>query len=344
MSLLADLLSKVKHQDTKKEIPPNLKDIVTRQSAIKKKIILISVFSVVAVIAGILIVHLMASFISISDKTKVRSEQLEVKSKSPKSSAQNEVSKKSQESLVYNIEQKTQKDLKGSSPETSLGVESKSKSTRTKISKRDSNSTKGLRTEEIENKTAPQKDAYLYSARDYKIKKDYPGALAYYKKVLEIDKNNFTAMNNIAYILLHLGLANESIKYSQRAVDIKKDYVPALVNLGIAHAKIENIPAAEMYLNRALTIEPDNQSIILNLAVLYERQKDYQRSSEYFSKLTQLGDVTGFLGLARIYEKQDKSEEALKVYKNISSLGLVDIKIQKIVEQKINLLTEKLKK
>ena len=125
------------------------------------------------------------------------------------------------------------------------------------------------------------------------------------------------------------------------AVNIKKDYVPALINLAVANARTGNTSAAETYLNNALMIEPDNQSVLLNYAVLYEKKGDYTRASEYFLKLNRLGNVTGSLGLARIYEKQDKKEEALKIYKNIYSLNSIDNETRQIVRQRIILLSEK---
>ncbi|MBI4710608.1 MAG: tetratricopeptide repeat protein, partial [Nitrospirae bacterium] len=189
----------------------------------------------------------------------------------------------------------------------------------------------------------PQKNAYLYIAKDYESKKDYPKALAYYKKVLETDRYNFVVINNTAYILLNMGLVHESIKYSLIALELKKDYVPALINLGDAYARADNLPAAENSLNKAVTIEPDNQTASLNLAVLYEKQREYQKAFEYFSKLARMGNAHGFMGIARIYEKQGKTEEALKTYKNISSFSSVDADTKKMVEQRIELLSEKLK-
>jgi len=84
------------------------------------------------------------------------------------------------------------------------------------------------------------------------MKNDYQGALAGYKKALEIDKNNYVVMNNIAFIYLALGIIEESVNYSQQALGVNKDYVPALINLGIASAKSGDIPAAEKCFNQVL--------------------------------------------------------------------------------------------
>lgn len=55
MSLLADLLSKVKYQGFKSDVPPNLKHAVLNSSekyAVKKRIIFLSVLIFAAVVSG----------------------------------------------------------------------------------------------------------------------------------------------------------------------------------------------------------------------------------------------------------------------------------------------------
>ena len=369
MSLLADLLSKIKHSQSKREIPPNLKHIVSasaQQSARKRKIILISVFFITAVTAGILAIYFMNSITGMLNKGQglgVRGQGSEVRK-------QEEAGSRKPETESQKSEARSQKELSGTVKPENPNEQAKtneaiSKETlvETFISQQDtkygknnppsppfskggmggfSSEKKEIEIEKmIKDKNTAQIDAYLYSARNHEIKKDYSKALSDYRKVLELDKNNFSVMNNIAYILLQIGLINESIEYSQMAVNIKKDYVPALINLAVANARTGNISAAETYLNSALMVEPDNQSVLFNYAVLYEKKGDYTRASEYFLKLNRLGNVTGSLGLARIYEKKDKKEEALKIYKNIYSLNAIDNETRQIVRQRIILLSGK---
>ncbi len=376
MSLLADLLSKIKHSQSKREIPPNLKHIVSssaQRSARRRKIILISIFFIAAVVAGIFAIYFMNSITGIrtggqwsevrkqeeagsrkpeteSQKPEVRSQNELIEDGAVKPNISDELGVKSSELGVRNLERKSEtdktilKDRTQNLPTGQAGTEH-----RLALSEVEGTPSRERKTESPEQKTQLSEiqnvraavDAYLYSARNHEIKKDYSKALFDYRKVLELDKNNFTVMNNIAYILLQIGLINESIEYSQMAVNIKKDYVPALINLAVANARTGNISAAETYLNSALMIEPDNQSVLLNYAVLYEKKGDYTRASEYFLKLNRLGNVTGSLGLARIYEKQDKKEEALKIYKNIYSLNSIDNETRQIVRQRIILLSGK---
>ncbi len=199
---------------------------------------------------------------------------------------------------------------------------------------------KTAKKETTETKNSAQIDAYLYSAKNHELKNDNSQALSYYREILKIDKNNFLVMNNIAYILLRLGLISESIEYSQKAVTLKKDYVPGLINLAIAYAGSGDFSASEKYLVRALEIEPANKSVLFNLAILHEKKQDYDQSSEYFMKLGRLGDLEGSLGLARIYEKQNKIEEAKKIYKNLFSRDSLDNEIRQTVRQRLLLLNE----
>ncbi len=363
MSLLADLLSKIKHSQSKSEIPPNLKHIVSssaQQSARRRKIILISIFFIAAVAAGIFAIYFMNSITGIRTGGQstthggsgVRKQEETGNRKPGTGNQQSEVKSQNLPTGQAGIEDKklgrwederlknTTSQSPNPEPQTSNASISNPSSTKQIGGRKDIISDDSqIPPAPSKDKNSAQIDAYLYSARNHEIKKDYSKALFDYRKVLELDKNNFTVMNNIAYILLQIGLINESIEYSQMAVNIKKDYVPALINLAVANARTGNTSAAETYLNSALMIEPDNQSVLLNCAVLYEKKGDYTRASEYFLKLNRLGNVTGSLGLARIYEKQDKKEEALKIYKNTYSLNFIDNETRQIVRQRIILLS-----
>jgi tetratricopeptide (TPR) repeat protein len=337
MSLLADLLSKVKHTGSKGDIPPNLKNIVytsARQSTHRRRLIIISVFLTVFIISGIVIIYSLQNLRGVSDK------EADMRRDVPEKTVAG-IDMQSQ------IERDRLKVLKQEDSVEKPDIEIKEMLKAEKSQPLKEHDEKTIVTEKkeisrIERIDTFERDAYLYAARDYELKKDYSKALSLYKKVLEIERGNATVINNIAYILLHLGLIEESIKYSQMAVDINKDYVPALINLGVAHTRLGKITAAEGYFKKAFALEPDNQSVIFNLAIFYEKQNDYGAASEYYTKLIRLGEIEGFLGLARVYEKEDRIEEALKIYQSIYSLDSIDDKTRILVDQRIFLLTEKL--
>jgi tetratricopeptide (TPR) repeat protein len=188
-----------------------------------------------------------------------------------------------------------------------------------------------------------QRDSYLYSARAHELKKDFNSALADYRKVLETDSDNFIVMNNIAFIYLQQGLVNESIRYSQTALSVKEDYIPALINLGIASATEGNIAAAEEHFGRVIALDPGSQAALLNLAVLHERQEEYSHASGFYEKLMKVGSGPGALGLARSYEKLGRLNDAVGVYRSIQTMESAGRAAQTTAGQRIMLLLNTIK-
>jgi len=359
MSLLADLLSKVKPASPGRDIPPNLKNIVhtsVKRSAYKRKIIFISVFLAVSIMSGILVIYYVRNLSGISGK-EVDMGTLPGPSIGVEGKPQSVSRAGSDQAVDTSTEVVAKADKQIRTPSLELKEETDKQLTDYPKSALQESSAEKIKVEEpvkteegsltahteVERTDVFERDALLYAARDYELKKDYSKALSIYKKILEMDKDNITVMNNIAYILLYFNLIEESIKYSQMAVDINNDYVPALINLGVAYTKHGDIAAAEGYLKRAFTLEPDNKSVILNLAIFYEKQKDNDTASKHYTKLIHLGDIGGYLGLARVYEKEGRIEEGLKIYKSIYSLDSIDDKTRIMVNQRVNILNERLR-
>lgn len=341
MSLLADLLSKIKQPQTAREIPPNLKGIVldsARRSANRRRIILLSVLITVAVLTGVFLVYFTRS---LSERTTS-----DISIAPPQRPAV--PSRQTPAETARPAEQKpvTQVHEAVPSKETVRPADTEPSRPVQKQNQRAAFSPVPNLAQVIVKKEAPSKgeneseiDKYLYAAREFEMKNDAQGALANYKKVLEIDTDNYTAMNNIAFIYLKMGLFEEAARYSDMALETRNDHVPALINRGIASAGSGDIAAAEAYLDRALKIKPDDRYILLNLAVLYERKSDYQKAVEYFSRLSASGDVSGTIGQARIYEKQGMNTEALDIYKRVYTDGSLDEKTRAEVKQRIVILS-----
>jgi len=131
-------------------------------------------------------------------------------------------------------------------------------------------------------------------------------------------------MNNISSMLIHLGSYEESIQYAQRALNIRKDYVPSLVNMGIDYSCLGKTSESESYFRRALTIEPANRYALLNLALQYEKQSAFDKADQYYARLSQEGDVQGYLGSARIAEKQNRIADAIHFYRMVKSADNAD--------------------
>lgn len=162
--------------------------------------------------------------------------------------------------------------------------------------------------EEVNKDIDEQVSNLLYLARNYEQSGDFSKAVESYKKVLQIDPQNYKAMNKIAALFIKMNLWNESLGYLKNSLKLKDNYVPSLINLGIVYAKTGKDSEAERSFLRAISLDEDNHSAIFNIAVLYENQGAYDKALGYYKKLKNLGDKEGINGLQRLENKQLKSD------------------------------------
>lgn len=184
------------------------------------------------------------------------------------------------------------------------------------------------------------RDAYIYTARTYDARKDYQQALNNYKKALELEPQNYIVMNNTGSIMFKMGQYDDAVKMYKNALAVKKDYVPSLINLGIAYIRTNNQIEGEGYLTRALSVDPASKNALLNLAVFQEKRDNYDSANKYFSELYKLGDAQGYLGLARIAEKQGRITEAVRAYKEFLTLPDMDPQTRRMANERVVRLTQ----
>ena len=189
-----------------------------------------------------------------------------------------------------------------------------------------------------EKKDIANKDFYLHMAKTAENKRDYQEALAHYKSILDIEPKNHVVMNNISNILINMGSFNEAIKYAEKALGVRKNHVPSLINLAVAHMKLKNYIKGKEYLLAALSAEPFNKIAIFNTALLYENIGDYDNAGEQFRILYNMGDIQGYLGLGRTAERQGRVSDAIRVYKEVISINDVDPKIKMLANERVRLL------
>ncbi|MBC8414522.1 MAG: tetratricopeptide repeat protein [Nitrospira sp.] len=361
MSLLADMLSKVKQSEPKREVPPNLKSIVEgakKEPSSKRKYIILSLVLGVVIIGGFALTYVVSqlagsneSNITVADSSFDSDDQvLPDVPVGPSAEAVSDNVIPPAEKIIEplplpaaeiaspnetNIKKVELKKL----PEQVLIEEApvitvSDDSGDIELAGQEKKALPAVK-ESAEVLAALQKDTLLYSARESEKRGQYAEALASYKKLLEITGGDIAALNNVAFIYLTLGLPEQAAAYARKALEIKPDHVPSLINMGISLARAGQTEEAEKMLLQAAAAEPENEHALMNLSLLYEGQDRRQEASKYYTTLIALGNVRGSLGMARIYETGGETAKALKMYGNIYEMENVEREIMTMARQRM---------
>ncbi len=367
MSLIMDLLSKVKTDEKKTGIPPDLRKTVidsTLKEKVRKKIIILSAIVVIAFIGGFGVVYYMESYTKSVRPVVARKTPPVAQRETPAPPQVSEERAKTETAPEAKPEAKPEVKPEAK-PEPKVGQVSQPASkgqeqtalVKTKTLKKDvaavpdkkeipfrreSDTMKASAKDTARGGPADRenKDIHLYTARTYESRNDYGMALSHYKKALELDPRNYIIMNNISAVLIRLGQYEEAIWHAKNALNVKANYTPSLINAGIACLSLKNFTEGEAYLSKALAAEPSNRAILFNMGVLYERQKEYDKAFNCYLKISGMGDVEGYLGAARILERQGRNVDAARFYREILSIDNADPSVKKFANEKLTQLLQ----
>jgi tetratricopeptide (TPR) repeat protein len=173
--------------------------------------------------------------------------------------------------------------------------------------------------------TKPDEHAYIYLLRAtiYDHDKQYDQAEAEYRKVLAIDPNNATVLNDLGYMFADRGVnLQEALKMIQKAVELDPQNGAFLDSLGWVYFKLGQYTPAEENLHKAIDRTSTDASIHDHLGEVYEKTgrlklavSQWERSmTEYAHSLPADADPAD---VAKVKRKLD--EARIKLAKNGSS-------------------------
>ena len=98
--------------------------------------------------------------------------------------------------------------------------------------------------------------AYGGYLNDYYVL-EYEKSIKYFKRIIEIDPNNYRAHYNLGIAYFNLNRFDEALNSYKIAILIKPDYKHIYYNIGLLHEETENLEEAMKAYEKALEIDPD---------------------------------------------------------------------------------------
>lgn len=162
-------------------------------------------------------------------------------------------------------------------------------------------------------KVHPSANAYGLRASLLRSEKNYPLALEYYNKAVQMNAASFEAFTNRGNVYFDLKKPDSAYADYRRALAIKPDHYPALDNLGALFATRGQYDSALVNLDKALKIEPGYKPAYSNRALVNLNLKRYQEAIGDFEKFLQFepnaADAMNSIGYC--YRMLGKKQEAL---------------------------------
>jgi tetratricopeptide (TPR) repeat protein len=119
-----------------------------------------------------------------------------------------------------------------------------------------------------------------------------------------------------ATVAMNYGLPKQAVQYAEKTLELDPNHHKAQNLLGLAYIQLENLPAAAAALERCAEINPDFPDAHLNLGAIYEKLNRTDEAVGSYRRAFELGDsVEAAVNLARLLFNEEKPEEAL-VYIN----------------------------
>ena len=135
----------------------------------------------------------------------------------------------------------------------------------------------------------------------------------YYQKVLKIDPNYVSALNNLGIIFQDLEENQKATECFEKAVKINPNYADAHNNLGLIYNKLNDYQNAKECFEKAIEINPNHSQALNNIAGIFINLKDIQKAKKCYEKVLQIDpnniqSINALSSLLSAYAFEYKSE------------------------------------
>jgi tetratricopeptide (TPR) repeat protein len=147
---------------------------------------------------------------------------------------------------------------------------------------------------------------------------------------LACTSGNYTAHNNLGYVLVAQGRPEEAIKHYEEALAINPNYAEVINNLGTALLDQGRLDEAAQYYHRAIEIYPGFAEAYNNLGILLTKQGRTAEAIEQYRKAIELNpNRTEFYNnLGNLLARQNQTDEAIKQFQKALEIAPDNAKVR----------------
>lgn len=114
--------------------------------------------------------------------------------------------------------------------------------------------------------------------------KDYPAAIQAYERCISLEPGFAPVYNALGFVYLELKEHAIARINFQKTLDLDKDYVLALLNMGATYYRDNDLTTAQKYFLEVLQRSPQNPRALTNMSVVKYRFGDYWGAWDYYNK------------------------------------------------------------
>ncbi|MGM0445165.1 MAG: tetratricopeptide repeat protein [Bacillota bacterium] len=157
---------------------------------------------------------------------------------------------------------------------------------------------------------------YMNIANTYKEAKNYSKAEEYYKKLLDHDSQNTTAISELGDVLIEQEKYGQATEVLLKGLEISPDSVITNYKLGQAYYLNKEYDNAEKYLLKVIDLKYNNYSALYYLGKTYEQKENFQNAKYYLNESTKFNPdyVPAYIALGTINLKEGKNYQAIAHY------------------------------
>ena len=152
---------------------------------------------------------------------------------------------------------------------------------------------------------------------------NFHDAQNYYQKVLKIDPNHFTALNNLGAIYQSIKDHQKAKDCYERAIEINPNYADAYNNLGLVFHGQEDYQKAKSCYEKTIEINPNYVGAHNNLGVIYKELGENQKAKECFKKVIEINPdhINTHFNLGIIFKELEENQKAKRCFKKVIEIN-----------------------